>query len=141
MEELDLVQAWLENERELRPLLEKMLPLLEKRVEYEKKDPRLVALRSSKKELLPSEAASIVSAPLSSASSLSTILLDSSSSIPGLPPRPVPDMEKFQKMVEKRKAVNRKKHEKEKKKKEEAKKKTAEEKMDTEESEKVKEKQ
>jgi len=122
MEDLDLVQAWLENEKELRPLLEKMLPLLEKRMELEAKDPRLVQLRSSKKELLPIEAKKIVSPSSPASPSSSTLLLDNSSPIRGLPARPVPDMEKFQKMVEKRKVQNRKKHEKEKKKKAERKK-------------------
>lgn len=122
MEELELMQEWLENEKELRPLLEKMLPLLERRVELETKDPRLVLLRSSKKELLPIEASSVVSPSRPLPSSSSTFLLDTSAPIQGLPARPVPDFEKFQKMVERKKVQNRKKHEKEKKKKAESKK-------------------
>lgn len=136
MEELGLLEEWLENEKKLRPLLEEMRPLLEKRLELEKKDPRLLLLRSSQKELLPQE-----TSPLVSNSSLSVdlrptaLLRDSGEPLVGLPARPVPDFEKFQKMVEKRKVQNRKKHEKEKKKRAEAKKKTEESgKMDTEDS-------
>lgn len=113
MEELELVQAWLENEKELRPLLEKMLPLLKRRAELEEKLPRLVFLRSPQ-ELLPAEAATIVSPPPPPPAPSSTILRDTGKPVEGLPPRPVPDFAKFEKMVEKKKVQNRKKHEKDK---------------------------
>lgn len=121
MEELDLVQSWLENEKELRPLLEKLRPLLEERARLEEKDPRLLLLRSSKKELLPSEFEHILAPAPPPSSSSATVLRDTGAPIVGLPSRPVPDMEKFQKMVQKKRVQNRKKHEKEKKKRAEAK--------------------
>jgi hypothetical protein len=136
MEELGLLEEWLENEKKLRPLLEEMRPLLEKRIELEKKDPRLLLLRSSKAELLPRETSSSASNSSPSVDLRpTTLLLGSREPLEGLPPRPVPDFEKFQKMVEKRKVQNRKKHEKEKKKRAEAKGKKEEGgKMDTEDS-------
>lgn len=136
MEELGLLEEWLENEKKLRPLLEEMRPLLEKRLDLEKRDPRLLLLRSSKKELLPQEVSSLVSNSSPSVDLRpTTLLLGTGEPLVGLPDRPVPDIEKFQKMVNRRKVQNRKKHEKEKKKRAEAKKKLEEGgKMDTEDS-------
>lgn len=113
MEDLQLVKEWTSNEEELRPLLEKILPLLRKREELENKLPGLRALRS-KGELLPSEAGASSAPPPPPPAPSSSILLDTGEHLEGLPPRPVPDLEKFQKMVEKKKAQNRKKHLKEK---------------------------
>lgn len=126
MDDLKLLEEWLANEKELRPLLDQMRPLLDKRRDLEDRDPRLVALRSPK-ELLPAEALllqpSFSSSSASSSSISSTsILKDTGAPLVGLPPRAVPDIEKFQKMVDKKKAQNRKKHEKEKKKRAELKK-------------------
>ena len=121
MEDLELVQAWLENEKELRPLLEKMAPLLKRRAELEEKLPRLVHLRSPS-EILPSEASSYSAPAASPPASSASILVDTGKPMIGLPPRPVPEFEKFQKMVEKKKLQNRKKHEKDKKRREAGKK-------------------
>jgi len=140
MEDLGLLEEWLANEKELRPLLEKMRPLLEKRLELEAKEPQLALLRS-KKELLPSEAPSplISSFPLQDSRPV-VLLSGSREPLVGLPDRPVPGMAEFERLVKKRKAQNRKKHEKEKKKKAEAKKQKeeAEKVMEVEEPEKVK---
>lgn len=117
MEELGPLEEWLENEKKLRPLLEQMRPLLEKRLELEGANPLLAALRNPK-ELLPTEA------PSSSTSSLppldrrpATMLLDNRLPLLGEPARPVPTMEDYKRLVDKRKRANRKKHEKEKRKK------------------------
>jgi len=123
MEELDLVEEWLANEKELRPLLEKMFPLLEKRRALEEKLPTLALLRD-KKEVLPREA------PPSSSTSSSflvppergTMLMDNRTTIPGNPPRYLPSEKQLLKIAEKKRKANRKKHLKEKEKVKEAKK-------------------
>lgn len=128
MEELGLVEKWLANEKELRPLLEKMLPLLEARRELEEKLPTLALLRDQK-EVLPREAP-----PSSSISSFPPIpperavmLLDNRTSIPGNAPRRLPTPKQLEKIAEKKRKANRKKHLKEKEKVKEAKKRKKEE--------------
>jgi len=122
MEELGLLEEWLENEKKLRPLLEEMRPLLVKRQELEGKLPSLVHLRSEK-EVLPREAL-----PSSSISSIppppperQTMLLDNRAPIPGQPPRHLPSESQLAKLAEKKRKANRKKHLKEKEKVKEAK--------------------
>jgi len=135
MEDLKLLEEWLANEKELRPLLDQMRPLLEKREELEGRDPRLALLRNEK-EVLPREASS--SSSISSFPApppeKSVMLLDNRSSIPGNPPRGLPTPKQLEKLAEKKKKANRKKHLREKEKLKEAKKmKQAEnEKMDEE---------
>jgi len=122
MEELGLLEEWLENEKKLRPLLESMRPLLEKRLELEEKLPSLRYLASTK-EVLPREAL-----PLSSTISIppppperQTMLLDNRAPIPGQPPRHLPSESQLEKLAERKRKNNRKKHLKEKEKVKEAK--------------------
>jgi len=122
MEDLGLLEEWLENEKKLRPLLEQMRPLLERRLELEAKEPQLALLRS-RKELLPSEASPSKISTFPIPDSRPVVLFSGSKEpLQGLPDRPVPGMQEFERLVARRKAQNRKKHEKEKKKKAEAKK-------------------
>lgn len=116
MEELGLLEEWLENEKKLRPLLEQMRPFLEKRLELEGKVPLLASLRNPK-ELLPAEALSSSTSSIPPLDSRPvTMLLDNRLPLQGEPARPVPTMVEYNRLVEKRKKANRKKHEKEKKK-------------------------
>ena len=133
-EDLGVMEEWLANEKELRPLLEKMAPLLEKRRALEEKLPSLAYLRDQK-EVLPREATSS-----SSNSSFpapppdrTVMLLDNRTPLVGLPPRNLPSKEQLERLAEKKRKANRKKHLKEKEKMKEAKRKKQEE------SEKMKE--
>lgn len=113
MEQLDLYAEWLENEREILPLLAKLKPLLEKRHALEKADPRLGLLRDSRE--LPGEPAP---PKLQGSAELlgvrpTTLLVGSHEPLVGQPDRPIPGKDGALKAMTKA-ARNRKKHEKEK---------------------------
>jgi hypothetical protein len=113
MEHLDLYAEWLENEREILPLVEKLKPLLEKRHALEAKDPRLGALRDERS--VPGEPAP---PKLRGSAELlgnrpTTLMAGSHEPLVGLPDRPVPSEGQALKALTKA-AKNRKKHQKEK---------------------------
>jgi len=114
MDNLALYKDWLANEEEIAALLETLKPLLERRHSFEEKDPRLGLLRDDR--IAPGEAAP---PPLPTSAQLlgirpTTLLKGSHEPLQGHPDRPVPTIEEFQKLVEKKKAKNRKTHEKQK---------------------------
>ena len=121
MEDLKLLEEWLANEQKLRPLLETMLPLLQERRRLEEAAPLLASLRNPK-EVLPPEAPppSIPTFPPQDKRP-ATLLQDNRSPLVGEKSRPVPTMEEYNRLVQKRKKANKRKHEKEKAKKAKAK--------------------
>lgn len=114
MEHLDLYAEWLDNEREILPLVEKLKPLLEKRHALEAKDPRLGLLRDDRS--VPGEPAPPKPA-YGSAELLgvrpTTLMAGTHVPLVGLPDRPMPTEGAALKAMTKA-AKNRKKHEKEK---------------------------
>jgi len=119
MERLELYTAWLENEKELMPLLEKIRPLLEKRHLLEEQDPKLGLLREDR--TLPGEAPppKLVGADLLGARA-ATKFVGTNVSLVGEPDRPVPSRESAEHKLAKA-ARNKRKHEKEKAKRKEKK--------------------
>jgi len=121
MDNLALYKEWLANEEQILALLQQLKPHLEKRHAFEEKDPRLGLLRDDR--VAPGEALP----PLPTSAQLlnlrpATLLRDTHGPVQGLPDRPVPTIEEFQKFVDKKKAKNRKTHEKQKEKRKKAKK-------------------
>jgi hypothetical protein len=114
-EELGLMEAWLENEREMEPLLEKLMPLMKKRLELEKALPSLVALRDPLSTGLPVPKKTTFPQVIGPPPSKNTILVDTGEPLRGDPPRQVPKMEEFQRIVDKRTKANKRKRENEKK--------------------------
>lgn len=112
MERLELYAEWLENEKELLPLLEKIRPLLERRHELEAKDPKLGLLREDR--TLPGETPppKVVGADLVVARA-ATMFAGTREALVGDAERLVPSAEAAMKKLT-RAAKNKKKHEKEK---------------------------
>jgi len=115
MEKLALYEEWLSNEKKIAELLLTLQPLLENRHQMEEKDPRLGLLRDDR--VAPGEAPP----PKTSADLLgvrpTTMMLGSGEPLRGDPHRPVPTMEDFQRLVEKKRAKNKKTHDRQKRKK------------------------
>lgn len=114
MERLDLYAEWLDNEKELLPLLEKIRPLLEKRHLLEEKDPKLGLLREER--TLPGEVPppKLVGKDHEVARG-ATKFAGTNVSLVGLPDRQVPTKTDAEKKLAKA-AKNKRKHEKEKEK-------------------------
>jgi len=112
MEKLDLYATWLENEKELLPLLEKIRPLLERRHALELQDPKLGLLREDR--TLPGELPppKLVGASLLGARA-ATLMVGTHVPLVGDPDRPVPGEGSALRALA-RAAKNRKKHDKEK---------------------------
>jgi hypothetical protein len=117
MEHLELYAKWLENEREILPLVEKLRPLLEERHRLEAEDPRLGLLRDDR--TVPGEQAPPrleSSAGLLGDLRASTLMVGTRQPLVGQPDRPVPSKGDAMKQLTKA-AKNRKKHLKEREKK------------------------
>jgi hypothetical protein len=133
MEQLELYEKWLANEREILPLVEKLLPLLDTRHSLEAKDPRLGLLRDRRTypgEPAPPKMSSVELLGLRP----TTLMVGTGEPLVGLPDRQLPTQDRALKAMTKA-AKNKKKHEKEKARKKA--KKAKEEKKDTMEEEKT----
>jgi len=112
MEHLENYEAWVRNEKELLPLLEKIRPLLEERYRLEALEPKLGLLRGDRTlpgELPPPKLAEKDLIVVRAA----TKFVGTNESLVGDPDRPVPTKDEALRKLA-RAAKNKKRHEKEK---------------------------